>query len=254
MSMALVQSALGSNASGTFTSGAGGVTSCTGTFGSTTTLGNLLVVVCYHNQHVTSGFGLSGAISSVATPGVTWSASLLTNGFDASPNRQGVTIFACGNCPSIAAGTLTTFTLTNTVSSVNGSEIIEFALYEFSGVSNVFTNYNNGQGLVNTKAGTSSGVSSVPNAGNVTTNKVCLIVSAMKGDTRNTSPGAGFIAGQTMIAATFGQFQYQTDVAAGVNATAFSALTENNWGSGAVAFQAPTVTSVGVTFGDLFGF
>src|ERR1700675_962112 len=154
--MALVQSALGGNNSGSFTSGAGGTTVCTGTFGSNTTLGNLLVVVCYHKQVVTSGIGFAGAISSVSTPGVTWSASLVTNGFDSSPNRQGVTMFACGNCPAISSGTLTTFTITNTVSSANGSEVIEFALYEFSGVSNVFTNYNNGQGLINTKSGTSS--------------------------------------------------------------------------------------------------
>jgi hypothetical protein len=252
MSMSLVQSALGGNNSASFTSGAGGTVSTTGSFSSTTTAGNLLVLLLTTAQHRTSGSGFAPASSSVSTAGITWSANLLNAGpGDIGADRNGIGLFACGNAPSVASSTITTVTDAPSPSSANGTQAIEFALYEFSGVSTSFSDYSTGNGLVNAKAVQNGASGGTVNPGNITTTKTCLIVSYFRGNSSNISAGAGYLLGQNMAVLTVGQTQYALDVASGVNATAFSG-TQTNWGAGAVAFQAPNVVASN-SYGFFFG-
>lgn len=228
MSIALVQSVLGGNATTT-----GTTISCTGSFVSTTTSGNLLVTAIWF----TSTNATQPGAFTVTTPGLSWASNgavaAAGGGADGGTLWKGkcqLTILP--NAPSITAGTLTT--VSNGAAGNGGTKILEFALFEFSGVSKA------------TQAGcldppglsgpNSSGTSSTPNPGNLTTTAADLAISMFSGETGQISAGSGYSLGPSPVAVQFGQIQYQLNTPIGTVATAFSGGTEAAWGACAAAF------------------
>jgi hypothetical protein len=247
--MTLIQSVLCGSGTGSFTAGGGGSASATGSFSSNTTAGNLLVLIAYYNQAVTSGSGFAPANFSVT--GVSWGTVQASGGYDAAPHRSSSGIFFVGNAASVLSSAVTTATITANPSSANGTLAIEFAMFEFSGIAASASQVTGGA-LVDTKNTKGSQTSSVPDQGTITTSKTDLIITWFIGNSGNDSAGAGYTLGPNMLVATTGQMQYQLNVPAGSAATAFSG-SQSNWGGGAMSFKAPASTpgrSYGFFFGD----
>lgn len=253
MSAILVQSALGTNQSGSFTT-SGGVLflNCTATFPSNTTVGSLLVLIAYHNQHRTSGSGFAPA-SFVISGGVTWN-SLLSAGFDGTADRQNSTLFFRGNSPSVSSGTTITAQLQTSggAGAANGTEVAEFAIYEFSGL--VASNSTVvGGALIDTNSTRSSQTGGSPSTVNLTTTVSDLVLAFFKGNSSNDTAGTGYALGQNMVAATAGQMQYNGNVSSGSISTAFVGA-QTNWGCAAVAFKLAAATDAVRTQDCLIGF
>src|SRR6266850_41519 len=127
--MALVQSALGGNISGTNTSPFT-LTTTPGNFGSATTAGNLLILVAYAFEHSHTVGGFSGpSLQNPTTAGITWIESGVFNGWsDAGPTNGGrFHIWYAANAPSIPNTTTTTVQ-----GNIGGAGVIDDMTVEFA--------------------------------------------------------------------------------------------------------------------------
>ncbi len=242
MAIALVQSALGGNNSGTIT-GPGSFVSCTGNFGSNTTSGSLLVGVIYVSCPSTTGtFG--NLAFSVTTPGVTWNATVFQGLWSTSAFGL-AQIFFVQNAPAVSSGTASTFKVTQ-VSGAAGSTptVVECVLFEFSGVATSGSPIDASNAKTTQSGGT-------PNTNNLTTSKSDLILSAFNGNSGFLSAGAGYTLGPNPAVVQFGQIQYQLNSSVGSNSTAFSGGTETTWGCAAVAFKPLPGPTLGVRLNQL---
>jgi hypothetical protein len=150
------------------------------------------------------------------------------------------------NAPAISSGTATTFSYAS--GGNGGTKTVEFALFEFSGVSQTA-----GAGGVD-NSGNTSGAASTPNPGNLTTTASDLLVAIYAGETGLISAGSGYALGPNPVAVQFGQVQYALNVTAGTIATAFSGGTETQWGAAAIAFLPSVPSSSGNnSYGFYFG-
>ncbi len=242
MAIALVQSALGGNNSGTIT-GPGSFVSCTGNFGSNTTSGSLLVGVIYVSCPSTTGtFG--NLAFTVTTPGVTWNATSFQGLWSTSAFGL-AQIFFVQNAPSVSSGTASTFKVTQ-VSGAAGSTptVVECVLFEFSGVATSGSPIDASNAKTTQSGGT-------PATNNLTTSKSDLILSAFNGNSGFLSAGAGYTLGPNPVVVQFGQIQYQLNSSVGSNSTAFSGGTETTWGCAAVAFKPLPGPTLGVRLNQL---
>lgn len=232
--MALVQSALGGNASG----GSGSVPGYSETTTSTsvnTSNGNLVIVGVWSDWSTAQVMSYSPGLSITIPAGVTWthtaSAWLVGN-----PGNGGrFDIFFMYGAPAISTNIAATISFSGSgghaVSNVN----IEFSVYEFSGIKTT--------SAVDTSASNNdnSGSGTTVDAGTLTTTATDLLFTcfqALPGS--NILAGSGYTLGPSAVAATIGQCQYQLNVPAGSVATAFNG-TETYWGTLAFAFKPAVI-------------
>lgn len=239
---ALVQSILGGNASASWTAAANVNIPVTGSFGSTTTSGNLLLLFAFYQQGRLTGSGLPPtAFNTPVTSGITWS-SILNSSVTQSDGSGAVTkhlgtLFICGNAASISAGTVTTVTLgiSSNGGTSTGGAIAEFSMYEFSGIAHSSSTAVGGA-LIDKDAALQNQAGGNPGTANLVTTVSDLVIGAFVGNSANAAAGAGYTLGQTGVAATTAQFQYQTGVAPASVSTAFSGA-QANWAALSAAFK-----------------
>jgi hypothetical protein len=250
VSASLVQSKLGGNASGAFTAGGSQSVSATSNFASNTTAGNLLVLVATNRQTRTSGSGFNPASITVTTSGVTWVNALTAGPGDVGTVRSGSTLYYKSNAPSVSSGsTITVQYATSGLGSANGTLEIEFAIYEFSGVS-TSTSTGVPGALIDQEVTSNSHVGGSPTVSMTTTNND-LIITFFKGNSSNAVQPAGYTLGQNMSVVTVGQMAWNGLVASGAQTITWSGA-QSNWGNSAIAFRFLPAT--GFTSADLFGF
>jgi hypothetical protein len=246
MSIALVQSALGGNVSGTAGTTPTTLTTSAAGFSSNTTAGNVLVCVVFGRYTSThSGFFSGLNFLTPVTMGITWVAAVGPSWNDSTNTTGGgAQIFYAANAPSISSSTTTTVQIqsSGSGSQVGGPMSGEFMLYEFSGVAH--------SSPIDTFRSPAHSTGT-PNPGTMVTSKTDLIMSIFSGDSGNISAGPGYSLGINATVPTTGQLQYELNVAPGSVATAFSG-SQTNYGASAVAFKG--LPASGFAFGSLIGF
>lgn len=241
MSTALVQTNAGGSGSGTITT-LGGTVSCTGTFGSTTNAGSMLVGLIYFNGSGTLSYNFTAS-----TPGITWTSSQqpLWNTGGGSPQGQ-VAIFYSQNAASVSSATNNTFSVVGTTGVVSLTVTIECSLYEISGV------LQSGN-PIRAQASRNNQTGGTP----FSSHALSLLdqdfaITVFNGNSGLLSAGAGWILGPNPSVVHYGGSQYMANAATGSYDATFSGGTETRWGAGHIAFNpAPTATST--TYGFFFG-
>jgi len=202
----VVQSALGGNASGSFTTG-GTLTTTNGNFASDSTLGNTLLLVLWERQESSNAdcaIVINNAV--VTTSGFTWSTTSTHSSF-----QDNATATHCGNGKIFYiqnASVMTAATTTSVSLAVPNGEhctcSIEFSLFELTPTGTITLGF-----LLSNNTGTGSN----PNCGTLSPFGLCVIVGVPGS---NLTAGSGYTLGPNATVATIGQGSY------GAGATPYS--------------------------------
>jgi hypothetical protein len=223
----VVQSHLGGSASGT--SACATAITATGNLLSNTTAGNTLVLVVWGSSSTTS---VNPFTYTATTSGITWAtngATVPVTWPDAGNSlAHSLSFYWATNTTALSSATSTS--VGATISSAT-SCIVEFALFELSGIS--------ASPRVVTAAASHSAVSSTPttsynDAGGAGKTGFVIVTFAGEGST-NLAAGAGFLLGPTATTAIVGQSEY----AGGMSNVATISFTGTNpyWLAGYVWLQ-----------------
>lgn len=232
--MALVQSALGGNASG----GSGsvpGYSETTTSYSLTTSNGNLVIVPVWSSWSTAQVMSYSPGVSITIPAGVTWSHAA-SSWLVGNPGNGGrLDVFYMFGAPAINTNVTATISFGgsggHTISSVN----IEFSVYEFSGIKTTTALDTSASNNDNSGSGTTV------DAGTLTTTATDLLIACFQSiPGSNISAGTSYTLGPSALVATIGQCQYRLNVNAGSVATAFGG-TETYWGALAFAFKPPAL-------------
>lgn len=246
MSIALAQSKLVAHATGT--------TSCTASgngYTSNTTAGSLLVLIAYAQDSSSAATCSIPTINLPTTSGFTWVQAGSADYQDNTNLQAGrVSIFYIANAASMASSVSTSVTATKT--SQTGSGIgVEFACYEFTGVST--------SAPLDANVSVNTQTSTPTSAGTLVTSGTALIIVGAIGETpSNTTQGPSYTLGITSTNDPVGQTQYILNQVKGNIVTAFAGKAGSPWGCVAVDFLSatqptPTVTNCSPNAGALAG-
>lgn len=231
MSWTLVQSAISTIATQT---GSGGTLTATGNFSITTTSGNLLVL-CRLIQ--SSGDTPTFGGPTITGSGLTWNTrGAWTNALGSGSIWKGSGVFSfVGNAGSVSSGTTISVSSTVSAGTLTHTDNLQFALFEFAGVSSSGTYLDGG--------GTNIGTSSVPDAGatfNTQANELAL--TGFVGNTGSSAVPTGWTAGPSFSGISFGGIAYNLNVGLDPS-VAWASGSQGKWAAG-----AHTVFGVAGTF------
>ena len=215
MGIALVQSKLGGNGSGSSP-----VTSSAVGYASTTTSGNLLVLIAWA-KNTTSALA---PIITAATSGFVWTnAKTAAYSDSGTPQAGKASIFYIEDAGAMSATTTVTAAL-----GVGPSLSVEFSLYEFSGILT--------SGSLDQIANTSSGTGN-PSTANLVLTATDLVIVTYTGEGTNTTAGPSYTLGVNSTHVTASQTQYILNHSPGSTATAFGG-TDPLWGCASASFSS----------------
>ena len=211
-------------------------------YASNTLSGSLLVLVVWATG--SSSTGTAPTISTPVTSGFTWTLAQ-SNFFNDGGNLNGgrCSIYYIANAGAMSSSTSTSVTATKAGSSP--SSAVEFACYEFSGVTT--------SSPLDQTAGKNSQTGTPVDAGSLVTLGTALIFAACITEDA-ISTGSGFTAGISSSTVSGGRSQYILNQTSGTIDTAFGSNGGDYWGASAVDFLAATGVAVTRSQAFTFGF
>ena len=212
-------------------------------YASNTLSGSLLVLVVWATG-TSSNLGTAPAIGTPTTSGFTWTLAQ-SNPFNDGGNLNGgrCSIYYIANAGAMSSSTSTSVTATKSGSSP--SSAVEFACYEFSGVTT--------SSPLDQTVGKNSQTGTPVDAGSLVTLGTALIFAACIAEDA-ISTGSGFTSGISSSTVFGGRSQYILNQTSGTIDTAFGANSEDYWGASAVDFLAATGVAVTTSQAFTFGF
>ena len=209
-------------------------------YASNTLSGSLLVLVAWATG--AASIGTAPIIGTPTTSGFTWTLAKSNNFADGSGLNGGTcSIYYIANAGAMSSSTSTSVTATK--AGTSPSVKVEFACYEFSGVTTSTP--------LDQNTGQNSQTSSPVDAGSLVTLGTALIFAACIAEDA-ISTGSGFTAGISSSTVSGGRSQYILNQTSGTIDTAFGANSGDYWGASAVDFLA--ATGVTTSYAFIFGF
>ena len=237
MAIAKKQSQLVAHGTGTSSATASG-----NGYASNTAAGALLVLVVWATG--ASSTATAPIINTPVTSGFTWTLAQ-SNPFNDGGNLNGgrCSIYYIANAGAMSSSTSTSVTATKSGSSP--SSAVEFACYEFSGVTT--------SSPLDQTVGKSSQTGTPVDAGSLGTLGTALIFAACIAEDA-ISTGSGFTAGISSSTVFGGRSQYILNQTSGTIDTAFGANSGDLWGASSADFLAATGVAVTTSQAFTFGF
>jgi hypothetical protein len=246
----IVQAHLGGNSSQTV-GPSSTVTTCTSTYPSPTTSGNLLIACCFYTIDQATGISLpSRSVTFTDSGGNTWSNSVNGGGYTTASTERAASMFLLGNCPVVSSNTLT-FSLTLGATSASTYAVkMETVLFEVAGCV-ASTNYSGHGPLVDNSKGAAS-TTSTPTVSGLVLASNDVVFFTYIGNSGNVGAGAGYTLGPSTTVAVTGQVEYNLNVTAGTVSAAYAA-TQAQWGGSAIGFIQAAAATATSSYGFFFG-